>query len=163
VVGIIILRALLYRFHNSGSGLCCPSYRTLQEVTGLCRQSIGIAIARLERAGVLVIVRRLCRQQVRRLSPITGEPEDVVTTTQATNLYRIEAPGAWSEHLSRPAGKAAPFPSKRQMDMLRRTQLFWVTKLSLGGRKKPRHTGFQMANLLPRIPAADADDEDAGR
>jgi len=49
------------RFHNRKSGLCFPSYDAIQEVTGLCRQSIAVALRRLESAGVLKITRRMIR------------------------------------------------------------------------------------------------------
>lgn len=60
VPALIVLRALLLRFHGR-DGLCCPSYTTLQRVTGLCRQSIAIAIARLRASHLLHITGRLVR------------------------------------------------------------------------------------------------------
>ena len=86
----------------------------MQRVTGLCRQSIAAAVARLETAGVLVILRRLCRQRVTRTSPWTGLPEEIETTTQATSLYRIGAPGAYAAHLRLMPSKPAPFPSRKR-------------------------------------------------
>lgn len=136
VIGIIVLRALLFRFHNSKSGLLCPSYDALKKHTGLCKQSIATALARLELAGVAKITRRLCRQQVHRTSPITGADELVALTTNATNLYALSEPGAWAEHLARPPAKPAPFPCRRQMELLQRMELFWTAHLSLRGRKK---------------------------
>ena len=44
-----LLRCLMFGFLNHRNGLCCPSYDTLQERTGLCRQSIAVGLARLER------------------------------------------------------------------------------------------------------------------
>jgi hypothetical protein len=85
-VGITILRTLLLRFLGR-NGLCCPSYETLQDATGLCRASIAAGIERLERSGVIKVVRRLVRHLVERISPITGEPERIMATVQASNLY----------------------------------------------------------------------------
>jgi hypothetical protein len=61
-IGLTVLRALLLRFHNRSSGLCCPSYTALQACTGLCRQAISDALARLEHAGIVRIVRRVTRE-----------------------------------------------------------------------------------------------------
>lgn len=60
VPGLTVLRSLLLRFHGP-SGVCCPSYTTLQRTTGLCRQSIATALLRLESVGVLRVTRRLQR------------------------------------------------------------------------------------------------------
>lgn len=78
IPGIIILRALLFRFHNAGSGLCCPSIETLQRVTGLCRQSVVSGLKRLEAARVLVVTRRLVRVR---------QSCGVVLARQGSNLY----------------------------------------------------------------------------
>lgn len=153
VIGVIVLRALLYRFHNASSGLCCPSYRAIQDHTGLCKQSIATAIAKLETAGVLSIVRRLCRQTIRRISPWTNLPEDIMTTTQATSLYRLQMPGAWSTALARPCHKPAPFPSRRQLDLLQAMGKLWESRLRLTeqsttGRKKHTTPVQSIARLM---------------
>jgi hypothetical protein len=75
--GMMILRALLLRFHGP-SGLCCPAIGTLQSVTGLCRQSIVNGLDRLEAIGVLVITRRLQRYR---------DDLGVVSVRQGSNLY----------------------------------------------------------------------------
>jgi hypothetical protein len=103
---------------NHRSGLCCPSYRALQDKSGLCRASIANGLARPERAGIVQIVRRIVRTRVNRISPITGEPESSVGTVQTTSLYSLHPPGAWADHLERPGGRRAPFPTKRQLSLL---------------------------------------------
>ena len=143
LIGLVVLRALLFRYLNSKTGLLCPSYATLQAATGLCRQSIATALARLEMCGVLKITRRLCRQHVSRTSPITGLDETIVTTTNATSLYAVHEPGAWADHLARPPAKPAPFPARRQLDMLQRMASTWKAGLKLSepglaGREEPR-------------------------
>lgn len=58
---IALLRALLYTFHNAATGRTDPSYDRLQEVTGYCRATIAKAIAALERAGIIRVIRRMIR------------------------------------------------------------------------------------------------------
>jgi hypothetical protein len=96
-VGLTILRTLLLRFLGP-KGLCCPSYETLRACTGLARASIAAGIERLEAAGILKVVRRIVRQAVDRISPITGEPERFVGTVQASNLYAFPVPAPSRVH-----------------------------------------------------------------
>jgi hypothetical protein len=110
--GLAVLRALVLRFMNSRSGLCCPSYTALMCSTGLCRQAIADALARLEHAGIVRIVRRIARERITRLSPFTGEPETIVTTLQQSNLYSFGSPQPG--RLALPAPNPRPFPSRRQ-------------------------------------------------
>jgi hypothetical protein len=91
-VGLAILRCLLLRFLGP-RGLCCPSYVTLQLASGLCMPSIAAGLKRLEASGILKITRRLMRQVIERVSPITGELERIVTTVQGSNLYSFAVPG----------------------------------------------------------------------
>jgi hypothetical protein len=136
-----VLGALMRRFFNTSTGLCCPSYDALQEATGLCRQTIAHALARLERAGIIRIVRRLCRQWVERVNPATGQTERYIGTTQTTSLYTLHEPGAWADHLPAPDGRRAPFPATRQLSLLVSGALTWSCngKLSLAGREEPLH------------------------
>jgi hypothetical protein len=135
---LTVLRCLMFTFLNSKTGLLCPSYRTLQDRTGLCRQSVANGLARLELTGIVRIVRRIVRERVNRISPITGEPESYVGTVQTSSLYSLHRPGAWSDHLERPAGRRAPFPCKRQLDLLQAMALTWKTRLSLEQKESPR-------------------------
>jgi hypothetical protein len=147
-VGLTVLRCLMFGFLNAKTGLCCPSYQTLQVRTGLCRQSIANGLARLEQTGLIKIVRRLVRERVNRISPITGEPESYVGTVQTTSLYSLHRPGAWSDHLERPSGRRTPFPAKRQLDLLQAMALSWKTKLSLSDRQKGPSPANQIARLM---------------
>lgn len=118
-VGLAVLRALLLRFHNSKSGLCCPSIMALQLATGLCRGAICDALARLERSGIVRIVRRIVRERVKRVSPITGRIESFVGTIQSSNLYAFTEQASTSfDHL--PAANARPFPARRQGSFVER-------------------------------------------
>lgn len=117
-IGLSVLRALLLRFANSRTGFCCPSYTALQAVTGLSRQAIADALARLEASGMVRIVRRIVRDRVTRISPHTGQPEEITTTVQTSNLYAFAEPGPHAEALPLPAPNARPFPGRRQLAML---------------------------------------------
>lgn len=120
--GLAVLRALLLRFHNSRSGLCCPSIMKLQLVTGLCRAAVCDALARLERTGIVRIVRRIVRAAVTRISPITGESERYVGTVQTSNLYAfaIEESAIQSDAIDLPPANARPFPQRRQSTLFDR-------------------------------------------
>jgi len=80
---MMVMRCLLMRFHNRKSGLCFPSYDAIQEVTGLCRQSIAVALQRLESAGVLKITRRMIR--------VAGALGGAICQ-QCSNLYAFAEP-----------------------------------------------------------------------
>jgi hypothetical protein len=151
-IGVQVLRTLLFTFMSHTTGLLCPSYTALQRKTGLSRQSIGKALARLERAGILRIIRRLCRQWVERVNPITGQPERYLGTTQTTSLYSAHPPGAWADHLVRPTGRKAPFPAPLRMHFLERMQLTWknTLQLSASGRENPPPDGQQILSDLLR-------------
>lgn len=75
--GLAVMRCLLLHFSDRTTGACFPSYDAIQDRTGYCRQTIAQAIRRLERIGVLKIVRRIVRKAV----------DGVVRVMQATNLY----------------------------------------------------------------------------
>jgi len=153
-VGLQVLRCLMFAFLNARNGLCCPSYEAIMAKTGLCKASVATGLARLELAGVVKIVRRLVRQRVNRISPITGLPEEYVGTTQTSSLYSLHPPGAWASHLPVPRARPTPFPVKRQLELLERMALTWTTRLSLTkqsprGRLKPSPGPHQIASFLP--------------
>jgi len=55
-----VLRALLWRFHGAdGGGRCFPSYEKIAAVAKCHRDSVCVAIAALEQAGVLTWVHRI--------------------------------------------------------------------------------------------------------
>src|SRR5687767_12778286 len=66
-VGLAVLRCLMFAFLNAKNGLCCPSYEAIMGKTGLCKSSVATGLARLERTGIVKIVRRLVRQRVERI------------------------------------------------------------------------------------------------
>src|SRR5271165_3843965 len=58
---LAVLQALLWAFHNAGSGLCCPSYERIAEAAICARSTVAEAIKALEDAGILSWVNRLKR------------------------------------------------------------------------------------------------------
>lgn len=100
--GLIVYRALLLKFHNLKDGRCYPTYSTLQQATGLCRQSIARAIAALESLGLVIVTRRLVR---------VPDAFGRVSVRQGSNLYGFsqEVPRC-SEIIRKPPPKAFPLP-----------------------------------------------------
>jgi hypothetical protein len=154
-----VLDALLFEFLSMATGLCCPGYKALMKRTGLCRASVAEGLARLETCGIIRVVRRLVRQRIERVSPITGAPETYVGTAQATSLYSLHRAGAFVDHLARPPpGRRTRFPDPRLLPMLERFELMWKTKLSLRDRGKPISPLANLAKLMApggREPSAD--------
>jgi hypothetical protein len=130
-VGLQVLRALVLSFQNSRTGLCCPSYDRLQEMTGLCRQSIRNALSRLEATGLVMITRRIVRQVV----DICGTPR--LTAVQGSNLYGFAEPGPWAAFLPMPEPRARAFPAASMIARLARSLSF---KPSLPDRGKSNQT-----------------------
>ena len=93
------------------------------------------------------------RQRIERISPITGLPEAYTGTTQTSSLYSLHRPGAWAEHLPVPRARPAPFPCRRQLDLLARMALTWkarldLSKQSLAGGKEPLTGARQIASII---------------
>lgn len=105
-----VLRALLFRFH--GPQGCAPSYSAIQRATGLCRASVAAGLKRLERAGLLRIVRRLERRRISRQCPVTGVLQEFVATVQGVSAYLFAGIREGAEHEApRATGRAAmPLP-----------------------------------------------------
>jgi hypothetical protein len=104
VPGLIVLRCLLLTFLNRSDGRCDPSYTTLQTKTGFCRGTIAAALARLERAGVLRITRRLTRMRV------TEVGRSYIACVQDTNGYAMHEPSSEADALPMPEPRRRPFP-----------------------------------------------------
>jgi hypothetical protein len=102
--GLVVLRTLLLTFLNRSDGRCDPSYTTLQGKTGFCRGTIAAALARLERAGVLRITRRLVRMRVTELG------RSYIACVQDTNAYAMHEPSSEADALPMPEPRRRPFP-----------------------------------------------------
>jgi len=116
---LAVLRALLFVFMNRKSGVTVPSYTALMCATGLCRQSIATAVARLEAAGLIRVTRRLVRERRARVSPITGEPEVVLETRQGSNVYAFVTPASDAEACASDAMRRASDRSRTLSDAVR--------------------------------------------
>lgn len=88
-----VARALLLHFSRPGKVLA-PSYAEISRRTRFSRGTIAKALEALERVGVLSRQRRIERAYVDRVSPITGDPERILTTVQATSLLRLQLPAS---------------------------------------------------------------------
>jgi hypothetical protein len=58
---VAVLEALLWGFHNAGTGRCFPSYESIAERAGCARSTVYEAIRALEAAGILTWVNRIAR------------------------------------------------------------------------------------------------------
>jgi hypothetical protein len=151
-VGLTILNCLLFRFLNSQSGRCDPSYDALQKMTGLCRQSIANGIDRLEASGLLTVTRRMMRCKERVVSAITGNAHDIVVTRQISNAYLLTNPAAVviPERATQVAVSA--FPPRRKMDGLTSALASLFEKIagpSLSRRRQSKHplaTSYEIRN-----------------
>jgi hypothetical protein len=56
-----VLQALLWRFHNSRSGCCFPSYAAIADRAGCARSTVAEALKALEFAGVMTWQHRITR------------------------------------------------------------------------------------------------------
>jgi hypothetical protein len=95
LTGLQVLRALMFGCLGK-DGRLDPSYAHLQRLTGFARATIAKALHALEALGLLRIVRRIVRRRIARLSPITGEPETIIATVQASSLYVLQEPSSAS-------------------------------------------------------------------
>ncbi len=108
--GLILLRALLFRFTGK-DGRCFPSYSALERATGLCRATVALCLSRLERCGLLHIIRRLERREV-----VDELGRAYVGTVQASNAYVFDT-GSGGHHLLTLEPVFRVFPARRQLSL----------------------------------------------
>ena len=146
--GVDIFRALICKFANAATGICCPSYLAIQRITGYCEQAIADALHRLEQTKLLTITRRLVVQRLSRISPITGLPETIMQTMQGTNLYAF--------HL--PASGRIPLPAWPTRTARRRPQPDSAThrENNITHTKGAKTIGQQLVQELLRLPQQDS-------
>jgi Helix-turn-helix domain len=127
---VVLLRVLMFRFHNNGSGACFPSYNSLQAATGFCRATIAKALKILEALKVLKVTRRLIRVR---------DALGIVSARQGSNLYAFEdlpalTPIAYPERkLAKPRprfglGVYAVRTNNKQADKIVRQPLPWQAR-----------------------------------
>ena len=141
-IGLRVLNCLLYRFQNSNSGRCDPSYDALQKMTGLCRGAITKAIDRLEASGLLTVTRRMIRASQAVVSPITGRTHDCIVVRQISNAYVITEPNRVSIPDQCVSATAKPFPRARGLNPMESAlnELFQsIIKPSLSGSEQSKH------------------------
>lgn len=74
-----VFEALLWEFHNEGSGICFPSYETIAEKAGCARSTVAAAIKMLERAGLLTWHNRIVRTRI----------SGVIKVIRTSNAYQF--------------------------------------------------------------------------
>jgi len=87
-----VLRTLLWRFHGAdGGGSCFPSYEKIASAARCHRDSVCVALAALEDAGLLTWVHRLTRVR-RREQDLFGHWASSWRVLRTSNAYRFLDP-----------------------------------------------------------------------
>jgi hypothetical protein len=99
-----VLRSLLWKFHNTKTGLCFPSYESLMEAADCARSTVYEGLKALEDAGILDWVHRIKR--------IWDEGPDLFG--RACNRQRVvrTSNGYWFNDPPPPKGVTKPVSSK---------------------------------------------------
>jgi hypothetical protein len=88
---VAVLSALLWGFHNAGSGRCFPSYERIAEQADCSRATVYSAIHALERAGILTWVNRIVR--IREWGPdLFGRARNRWRVIRTSNAYTFVDP-----------------------------------------------------------------------
>jgi hypothetical protein len=88
-----VLGALLYEFHNAGSGACFPSYDTVSDRAGCTRSTVYKAIRKLEELGLLSWENRIVRVTVAGAGvDLFGRPDRRVRVFRTSNAYTFTDP-----------------------------------------------------------------------
>jgi hypothetical protein len=95
-----VLEALLWGFHNAGSGCCFPSYEAIAARAECARSTVAEALKALEWAGVLTWQNRIARIRVRERD-LFGQWASRWRVIRTSNAYVFRDP------LQRPAGVPA--------------------------------------------------------
>ena len=99
---LAVLEAILWTFHNAGSGLCFPSYERIAEAAGCARSTVAEAVQALETAGLLTWVNRIKRVR-ERCADLLGPGGWRWRVLRTSNAYEPMDPGA---PVDRPASKS---------------------------------------------------------
>ncbi|MCW2244632.1 hypothetical protein M2352_000223 [Azospirillum fermentarium] len=112
----VAVAAVLARFHNSQTGLTCPSLDSITRLAGFCERSVRKAIAALIRAGLLIVTRRRAQTSLYslRLKAAPGAGSD----NRGIAPEALSADDEWHPVLAVPAPSAAkqgkePLPTGR--------------------------------------------------
>jgi hypothetical protein len=116
-----VLKTLLWRFHGAdGGGRCFPSYERIARAAKCCRDSVCVAIAALEAAGLLSWVHRITRIR-RREQDLFGQWGSVWQVIRTSNGYRFldpleRAPGRRSYVACKTENPARPSNREKKID-----------------------------------------------
>jgi hypothetical protein len=153
--GLQVFNALLFRFANTISGRCDPSYTALQEATGLCRDSISKSLKRLARCGLITITRRWLRVR----DPASGQ----MVARQITNAYAFAEPSKRFFAVPSPERSCRPIPRRTADD--RQGILGIVGRIlgaSLLGRQKLKQPAKTISSFGQQRPLDATDTESCG-
>jgi len=92
-IGLLVLHSLLFDFLNHRTGQLDPSYEGIAKKAGVSRASVGRALARLRRLGILDWVRR-CAGALR---------DGRFVLAQERNAYAVQGEGQWRGYRPVPA------------------------------------------------------------
>ena len=102
---LAVLDALLWGFHNCGTGRCFPSYEAIAERADCTRSTVYEAIHALERAGILTWVNRIAR--IREWGPdLFGRAQNRWRVIRISNAYAFIDPKPSKSEL--PTGTTIP-------------------------------------------------------
>jgi hypothetical protein len=102
---LAVLDALLWGFHNCGTGRCFPSYEAIAERADCTRSTVYEAIHALERAGILTWVNRIAR--IREWGPdLFGRAQNRWRVIRTSNAYAFIDPKPSKSEL--PTGTPIP-------------------------------------------------------
>src|SRR5262245_6466242 len=104
---LAVLDALLWGFHNCGTGRCFPSYEAIAERADCTRSTVYEAINALECAGILTWVNRIVR--IREWGPdLFGRAQNRWRVIRTSNAYTFVDP---QPHAKPPVSSKSEFPT----------------------------------------------------
>jgi hypothetical protein len=137
-----VLRALLWRFHGAdGGGRCFPSYERIAAAAKCHRDTVAVAIAALEEAGLLTWVHRLAKVR-RRERDLFGHWGSVWQVVRTSNGYRLLDP------LDREPGRRGWFRCKSENPAQPQNQ----EKKNNGARLAGARVMQERASPAPAVP-----------
>lgn len=83
---ILVLKTLLWEFHNAKTGWCFPSYKAIAAKAKCSRSTVAAAVAALEAAGILTWVHRIIRDRVQ-VRNENGRLDWIVRIIRTSNAY----------------------------------------------------------------------------
>jgi Helix-turn-helix domain len=139
---LAVLEALLWAFHNAGSGVCFPSYETIAEAAHCARSTVAEAIKALEDAGVLTWVQRVKRVR-ERCSDLLGDNGWRWRVLRTSNSYAFTDPSAAAD---RPKASKSEKPTGTPNQ-----EFFSPIKEPI---RHPQPIGSQLLSLKPPLVTA---------